>query len=396
MRNELRARRRALLGLGALALLEPAWAKPAAPPPPEGQVLRVGPDEAVRTLAGAAKLARDDMVIEVAAGDYPGDVASWTQNRLTLKAVGGRVRLLANGAAAQSKGIFVISGEQVSVSGFDFIGAAAPDTNGAGIRFERGALKISDCLFSRCEMGVLTNNEAGSRLEIENCEFSHGRRPSNRPSHLLYAGAIARLIVSGCYFHHGHIGHLIKSRAALNRILYNRLTDEPGGSASYELEFPIGGRALVMGNLIQQSAQTENPHLISYGAEGYQHKDNALWLINNTLVDNRPRDGIYLRVESGGGTRVQVVNNLLVGGGHFGTRSDWDARNNPAVDWDAFVLAARENYALRPGSSLRGKSVDPGPGPEGLSLRPTRQYQHPHRSVALAGPALNPGALQLP
>lgn len=386
--------RRELLGLAAgLCLGRPALAQSQVAP----ALLRVGPKQAVRSLASAAQQARDGMVIEVEAGDYVADVASWGRNDLSLRAVGGRVRLIANGAVAQGKGIFVISGQRVSVEGFDFIGAAAPDTNGAGIRFERGSLRLRDCSFADCEMGLLTNNDAAAELEIENCEFSRAaRRADGRPAHLLYAGAIARLSVSGSYFHHGRSGHLLKSRAAVNHILYNRLSDELGGTASYELEFPNGGRAVVIGNLIQQSATTENSSLISVGAEGYKHADNELWLAHNTLVDNRPREGVYLRIAPGR-VRVRAVNNLLVGGGRFSADADWDVRNNPAVDWDALVLAARENYALKPDSALRGKAVDPGPGPEGFaSLRPLRQYQHPRQSVALAGPALHPGALQQP
>ena len=57
-------------------------------------------------------------------------------------------------------------------------------------------------------------------------------------------GPFAVLKVTGSYFHHAKSGHLLKSRAAKNLIFYNRLTDEIGGTASYELEFPNGGSGL--------------------------------------------------------------------------------------------------------------------------------------------------------
>jgi hypothetical protein len=380
-------RRRALLGLGA-ALCLGGQARA------DGGVLRVGPGHAVRSLAAAAKLAHDGLRIEVEAGDYLADVASWNSNDLSLVAVGGRVRLIANGAHAQGKGLFVIGGERVSVSGFDFVGATVPDTNGAGIRFERGSLRVSDCSFSQCEMGLLSNNDPDSRLIVENCEFAHAAaRPGSGPAHLLYAGSIAQLTVQGCYFHHGRIGHLIKSRAALNHILYNRLSDEAGGRASYELEFPNGGRAVVLGNLIQQSAQTENPHLIAFGAEGYTHATNELWLAHNTLVDERLGGGIYLRVAPGAVKTVRVVNNLLVGSGRFSPEPGWDARNNPR----AGPADLEPGWVLKPVSPLRGRTADPGTGPDGLRLRPGRQYQPSRGSRVLAGPAVwHPGALQSP
>lgn len=389
--NPMFVRRRLMLGMaGAAALGGVAGAAQS-----QAAVMRVGPSESVRSLSSAAAQARPGMVIEVMAGDYVSDVAVWRQDALSLKAVGGRVRMIANGAHAQGKGIFVTAGRGISIEGFDFIGAKVPDTNGAGIRLETGTLKVKDCSFSRCETGLLTSNFPDVELEVENCEFFECQRPPGKPAHLLYAGSIGKLTVQGSYFHHARTGHLLKSRAAVNHVLYNRLTDEVGGRASYELEFPNGGVAVVIGNIIQQSSQTENPHLIAFGAEGYTHKRNELWMAHNTLVDNLPRGGIYLRVGPGA-AQVRAYNNLLVGGGRFTTDASWDIRNNLEADWDAFVQAARENYALKASSRLRGRVIDAGRGPEGFSLKPTHQYQHPRGLLALNGAALQPGAVQLP
>ncbi|MCV2350607.1 hypothetical protein [Paucibacter sp. Y2R2-4] len=384
-------RRQGLQWLGAGLLAAAPLGQASAEKP--SATLRVGKLQAVKTLAVAAKVARDGMLIEVEAGDYPADVAAWPQSQLSLRAVGGRVRMLANGAAAQGKGIFVMSGDAVSIEGFDFIGARVPDTNGAGIRLERGSLSVKDCSFSRCEMGLLTNNDPNTHLDLQGCEFSFGERPGSF-SHLLYAGSIAKLSVSGCYFHHGMRGHLIKSRAALNHIFYNRLTDEIGGSASYELEFPNGGQAMVIGNVIQQSSGSDNPHMVSFGAEGYTWPKQELQLIHNTLVDLMPTQGVYLRVKPGP-AKARLINNLLAGNRIFNAESGWEQAGNHLIDLDEFVLAARENYALRPNSHLRGKAVEPGEA-LGLNLRPTRQYQHPRSTVALLQPARHPGAIQLP
>lgn len=347
-------------------------------------LLQVGPTRAVRSLAEAARLARAGMRIEVDAGDYVSDVASWGRDGLSLRAIGGRVRLLPRGAHAQGKGIFVVAGDGVEIEGFDFIGASAPDGNGAGIRFERGSLRVRDCLFSHCEMGLLSNNDAAARLTVEDCEFAHApARAQGRPAHLLYAGAIARLEVSGCHFHHGRTGHLIKSRAALNLIRYNRL-DDAEGSASYELEFPNGGLALVLGNVIVQGPRSENPHLLAFGAEGYRPgQAQGLWLVHNTLVDGLPAGGRFLRAAPGP-LPARLLNNLLVGPGLFDPAPAWESRGNERA------------AALRPGPALRGRLVDPGPlpGPEGTPLRPERQPRTPLGSVALAGPARYPGALQ--
>ena len=355
--------------------------------------LRVGPGQPVKTLSGAAQAARDGMLIEVEAGDYVGDVASWAQNDLTLRAVGGRVRLVAAGASAQGKGIFVTSGERMRIEGFDFLGCRVPDGNGAGIRLERGSLSLYDCAFRDNENGLLSANDGKARLEIENCDFGTIVRQQGQ-THNLYVGKIAYLKVTGSYFHDGRMGHLLKSRAAVNHILYNRLTDEIGGEASYELEFPNGGQCLVVGNLIQQSSTTQNAVIVSFGAEGYAAGSlQELQLVNNTIVDLLPRGGTYLRVVPTPGARIRLVNNLLAGNPYFAASSDWEQRGNHVVDWDAFVLAVRGDYRLRPNSPLRGKAVDPGEA-DGFNLRQVRQYRHPHASVALTGPATDPGAIQ--
>ncbi len=383
------SRRRLLIG--ATAAL--ATSRLRAQPP-----LRVGPGLEIKTLAEAAQRARDGDVLEVQAGDYAHDVAVWPQSRLTLRAVGGRVRLIAEGASAQGKGIFVTQGERMRIEGFDFLGCRVPDENGAGIRLEKGSLFLKNCRFRDNENGVLTSADPNARLEAEDCEFGPVVRHEGQ-NHNIYVGPIAYFRAQGCYSHQGQAGHLIKSRAAVNHIFYNRLTDELGGHASYELEFPDGGLAVVIGNVIQQSATTENPHIISYGAEGYRWPRNGLFLVNNTIVDQRSA-GIWLRaspLKDGVMPEVKLRNNLLLGNPYVGDSVLWQQwaaeQGNYVVDAKAFVNTAGMDFTLKPNSSLRGKAVDPGRLDE-LSLRQARQFAAPLGSNELRGAARNPGAIQ--
>ncbi len=391
-------RPRRLPGLCALALaLLGGWVLPVAVSPAAAQAavaappLRVGPARAVKSIAAAARLAVDGGIIEIDAGNYIGDVAVWTRDNLTVRAVGGRVRLQAAGAAAEGKGIWVVRARNMSVEGFDFQGARVPDRNGAGIRLERGSLHVRDCSFTDNEMGLLTNNDRETVLEIENSEFARNGRPDGH-NHQLYAGAIARLSVTGSYLHHGAIGHLLKSRAAVNHIFYNRLTDEAGGRSSYELEFPNGGTALVIGNLIGQSAQTQNRHLVAFGTEGSKGAVNALYLVHNTLIDGLPSGGGFLRAAAG--STVQATNNLLVGAGRLELPAGADARDNPQVDARDFVAATLEDHRWRPDAPGWGRSSDAG-RVHGHPLQPTREYLHPRSTRALDGPPRWPGALQV-
>jgi len=275
---------------------------------------RVGPDERLQSVAEAAARARDGDTVEIVAATYAGDVAVWPQKRLTLRGVGGRPRLVAAGQAAEGKGIWVMRGDEVVVDNIAFEGARGPNRNGSGIRHEEGALTVRNCVFRDNEMGILTANKASLSLVVEDSEFSHGVLVTPRISHLLYAGRIGRLEVRGSYFHHGRIGHLLKSRARVSVIEYSRLTDELEGQASYELDFPDGGQVFLVGNLVRQSVGTENRRMIAFGAEGLQHYDNVLALASNTLVDDVREGGEFVTVWSPERVQVVAVNNLLVGG----------------------------------------------------------------------------------
>jgi len=363
------------------------------------QVLQVGPTRKVASLAAASVVAKSGDTVEVDAGTYAADVAIWSQSNLIVRAVGGRVRLLALGAAAEGKGIWVVRGGAMAVQGFDFVGAKVADKNGAGIRFEKGQLSIKDCTFTDNENGILTSGDKDAELLIENSEFGNNGFGDGY-SHNLYVGAIKKLTVTGSYFHHAKVGHLLKSRAAENHIFYNRLTDEAGGRASYELEFPNGGLAYVVGNHIQQGSQTENPTLISFGAEGYKWPRNELYLVGNTLADDRPSNGKWLAVRTDPCAKpvnlvVKALNNVLVGAGELGAAISapaagngdvagtkpfvLDIRNNINVDWDVFVQASRQDYRLKNPASPPLKPVPPGTA-NGVDLTPKREYVHPRQT----------------
>ncbi len=385
------------------------------------EIIHVGGNSPIRTIAEAAALAKDGDTVVIAPGDYFGDVAVWQQDRLTIRAgAGARVRLIAAGSHAKGKGIWVIGGGKITVEDIDFSGARVPDHNGAGIRFEKGHLIVRRCSFKDNENGILTNGAGDATLEIENSEFGNNGDGSGS-THNLYVGGIKMLKVTGSYFHHAKNGHLLKSRARENHIFYNRLTDEIGGQASYELEFPNGGLAYVVGNIIEQSATTDNSTIISFGAEGYASPVNGLYLASNTIIDDRPSNGIMLQVKAGA-QQVQAVNNLVVGRGKLegGQVKGWRDRlkdvakavyyqdksllwtetgikgsfvNNTNVDWTVFALPMRYDYRLVPGAGLDGKFVQPV-DINGISLTPKFEYAHPVATRVLAAKASVQGALQ--
>lgn len=364
----------------------------------EADVLRVGPQRAMTRVADAARVAKSGDVVEVDPGDYAGDVATWGQSNLVIRAVGGRARITQEKASAEGKAIWVIKGDEVVVENFEFAGARVANRNGAGIRHEGGKLTVRNCLFEKNQMGLLAWNDERAEVLIERSEFrDNAAAPTHRNGdpigHQIYVGTIARFTLRDSYVHRGAYGHLVKSRARESRILNNRLTDEGEGRSSYELEFPNGGIAFVLGNIIEQGPHTENADMVAFGAEGRRWPVNELYLINNTLDDRLPAGGRFLHVWPGA-SRVEVMNNLMLGRGRFDVSPDWKTAGNVLGAIDDVPFAANFDYRLEAGSRLVDAASDPGAA-RGIPLSPDREYVGPLQSQPVPKrSALSPGALQ--
>ena len=310
--------------LVAAALLAASTAAPAA-------VIIVGPDESVTRIADAARLARDGDTVLIKPGTYRGDVAVWPQKSLEIRGLGTRPVLQADGRDAEGKGIWVFVNGHFKVDNIAFRGARVADGNGAGIRMEQGSLEVRNCSFEDNQNGILTANFDDTELRVINSTFDKAPHDELGLHHLLYVGRIKHFVLEGSHLQRGYRGHLVKSRARLNEVRYNLLSDGPEGAASYELEFPEGGVAHVRGNLIAQSRDTQNPILISFGAEGYKWPRNELVLEHNTLVNPLSAGGAFLRVATGA-TRVLARHNRLVGPGRLEAAGPGDYHDNLVLE----------------------------------------------------------------
>jgi len=361
-------------------------------------IVLVGPGAPISRISDAARIARDGDTVEILSGDYKGDVAVWTQQKLTIRGVGATPTIIANKQSAEGKAIWVIRNGDFVIDNIAFTGARAADSNGAGIRFERGRLHVIRCRFSDNENGILTGNDSDSELVVEDSEFSAAPRDRGPLKHLLYVGRIGRFTLSGTQVRDGFQGHLVKSRARENFVRYNLLYDGPSGSAAYELEFPNGGVAYVVGNVIGQSEQTTNPVVIAYGAEGSAWPDNALYLSHNTLVSERWNGAWFLRVWSENipaATPIVAVNNLTVGLGIFSAGAAGEFAGNFSVL--SFVLGDPSTLDFRLGSRslIVGAGVEP-PKVRGYSLAPEAEFSLPAGTRRIVPPqkSWTPGAFQ--
>jgi hypothetical protein len=368
-----------------------------APAATSGRTLVVGPHEALRSIGEAARLARDGDTVEIRSGEYRQQAVVWPQGRLTIRGVGQRPLLLADGASAEGKALWLVRNGQVSIENLEFRGTRSAAGNGVGIRFERGHLRVVRCAFFDNESAIVTGDSSEAVLEVEDSTFGAAPRHAAALHPRLAAGTIARLSVRGSHFEQGSHGPRIRSRARASLILYNLIVEGAGAGASSLLDFPQGGVAWVIGNVIGRQATTADGELIAYGAEGgHPGADHALYLAHNTLLDDAP-GGRFLRVWSERlppATEVWTINNLLVGDGVFASQGRGRHAGNEVVERSLLVGPPGLAFALPQSSPLRGQAQTPGFARE-HSLTPTAEFRLPAGTVALsAGKPLSPGARQ--
>jgi hypothetical protein len=369
---------RTLIGLMALSLSalltggSPATAAAEAEHGPH--TLRVGPGRTLATPSAAAAVARDGDTVLIDAGTYAGDVATWTQDDLTLRGVGGRAHLRADGQSAQGKAIWVIAGDRTTVDRIELSGATVPDQNGAGIRQEGDGLTVTRSWFHHNQDGILAGANALSDIVIRESRFFRNGAGDGY-THNVYIGAVRSLTVAGSYLWGADVGHELKSRAARNTIVGNRISDGDA-TASYSIDLPNGGRSLIAGNVIIQGPGSENPALVSYGAEGFDNGSRELWVVNNTFVNRRPT-GTFVGLAEG--SRAHLRNNLLVGPGELTGLAGVRSSANRRVGLQGFVDPAADDFRLVATSSAidRGARVPARWQARWEYVHPTRQVRRP-------------------
>jgi MYXO-CTERM domain-containing protein len=204
---------------------------------------------------------------------------------------------------------------------------------------------------------------------IESSEFANNGHGDGY-SHNMYLNHYAKFTLQYSYSHGAKVGHLVKSRALENHILYNRITDETGTTASYEIDLPNAGASWVIGNLIEQSATTQNPGIVSYGEEPNGiNADQHLWFVNNTVV-NDAASGTFVVVAIT--TPAVIMNNIFVGPGKPSSQANAMLTTNYTMGSPMLVAPASYDYHLQPGSPCVDTGTDPG-----NLLLPTRDYVHP-------------------
>jgi hypothetical protein len=311
------------LALVAAPIQEPQPIVPGVPvlpiprPPADGvaRTLHVGRTADFPTPSAAAAVAHDGDTIEIASGEYHGDAAIWSANRLHI--VGGEPRphVFADGRDVQGKGTWLIRGDDVVVEHVELSGARVADRNGAAIRLEGRNLVLRDSYLHDNENGLLAGASPMSEITIDHSEFARNGNGEGT-THNVYVGAVAKLVVTRSYLHHAIVGHNLKSRAAVSIVTDSRLADEADGRASYEADFPNGGRVMLAFNIFQKAESGKNPTLVSYGAEGLAAGGTHEFVAKgNTFISQRPNGGARFIFVAPGTQTIVINSNVFAGNG---------------------------------------------------------------------------------
>lgn len=256
--------------------------------------LTVGTGEQYATIHAAVAAASDGDVVKVDAGTYVNDFTT-VNDKILLQGVGGMVHMVATETPPDGKAIMTTNTDAV-VDHFEFSGAAVPDRNGAGMRYQGGNLTLTNDYFHDNQDGLLANSDPNGHISIRASEFAHNGAGDGY-SHNIYVGDIASLNIQGSYFHDAIVGHEIKSRAEETVVTDSRLAEGPNGTGSYSIDTPNGGHVILSNNAIEQGPHTGNPAIVAFGEEGNLHANSSLEVFGNTVLN-----------DLGGGRGTMVVN----------------------------------------------------------------------------------------
>lgn len=249
----------------------------------QARVLEVGPGSPFRLPSAAAVAARPGDVIKIAPGTYE-DCAVWRANGLVIEGADFE-RVLVGNRTCDGKGVFVITGNDVTVRGVTLTGARSANSNGAGIRAEGVNLTVERVRFLRNENGILHAGVRRGALIVRDSVFTGNGSCEQACAHGIYAGPLELLRVEHSRFRATREGHHVKSRAYSTEVLDSDIEDGPEGTSSYLIDIPNGGAVLLRGNRLSKGARSSNRSTtISIGAEGVDRPTPEIRIESNVLT----------------------------------------------------------------------------------------------------------------
>src|SRR6266446_3380313 len=302
----------AILTIAAFALTACTRVGPAPQPPPSHRILHVGTEQAFSKPSDAAAVVQSGDMVQISPGTYA-DCAVWP-TRVSGVTIEGLGEVILADKTCADKAIFVIAADDVTVRGITFMHAQAASHNGAGIRAEGRNLIVERVRFVDNDEGILAASIQDSTIAVRDSYFK-GNGNCLSPegcAHGIYINHIAKLIVERSQFVEQHIGHHIKSRAALTELTGNIIEDGVGGTASYLVDIPNGGGLIMRNNWLEKGPHSENRQVaVSLAAEGNINPPAEIIIENNNFTNDLGEPTLFVRNLTT--TTAKLTGNSLVG-----------------------------------------------------------------------------------
>lgn len=241
------------------------------------------------SIAAAVAAVSDGEVIEIADGQYENVSVTLAANNVTVRGVGGRPRLNANGKPGNGKGHFYVTGNDSTLENLELYGEnlhlGAENAWNQGAIFLTGKnIKLRRLFVHDNGQGIFTAGKVGT-VDIRDCEFARNGEGGGHSHNLYINHQVAKLVMRGVWSHDGNGGHILKSRALESDIQDCRFTDPKGTSLSWFIDFPNAGNVTFADNVVQ--AGSKSSLLIAYGEEQSQiNPGRTVQISRNTFVNS--------------------------------------------------------------------------------------------------------------
>ena len=267
------------------------------------RILTVGAGQEYATIQAAVAASQAGDEIDIMAGTYVASDVTLTHD-LTIKGVGGAVDVQAPSQLTYGenvdKGIFVSGTEgntpNVTIEGLTLTGAYNSDYNAAGIRYQSGNLTLINDTIADNQDGILASpfvNNTGTVIE-QGITLDHNGSTSGL-AHNQYIDEINTFIMVNSVSEDAILGHEVKSRAFNSIIVDNVIQDTATGTASYAIDLPNGGNAIVQANTIEKGPSSQSSVMIHYGGP-QEINPGSLIVGNNVLIDDYSKPGSLIPV----------------------------------------------------------------------------------------------------
>ncbi len=288
-----------------------AWATAAALSACAPQIIEVGPTQAIKSPGRAIAEASGGDTVRIDPGVYH-DCAFVRGSDVTIEGTGPGVVLSTR--TCGGKAILVTQGDDITIRNLTLEGASVRDQNGAGIRSEGVNLTVDHVRFLDNEEGILAGNRPGSTIRVLNSDFERNGTcaGSGGCAHGVYVAHIKELDVEHSRFFDQQVGHHVKSRALVTRVIDNDIEDGPDGTASYEIDVPNGGSVLIEGNTLEKGPKAQNwGTAIAIGEEGRPLPSDGMRVSDNKFTNDNEHQTVFVRNKAP--YSVQLSGNVLRG-----------------------------------------------------------------------------------